>query len=184
LIFSLLYEEGWISEQEFKFYQTKFSFLHFSSQMEEKFNEVSYAIYLYDGSDSTLWNVSTASVAPEINKYTHGLTVSDTRTLKTFNHNKAIKYIHIPDIEHDNEILLAEHKENLLKYGYHSVFLGLLKKNESLIGLINILFNENKLLNKEEIELFQEYNCFVQSSLLELNDQFITILKNTKSVFD
>ncbi len=47
-IFSTLFEEGRISEQELKFYKTKFLCLKLSSQIERKFNNTAFAIYIYE----------------------------------------------------------------------------------------------------------------------------------------
>ncbi len=170
-IFTLLFREGKISEQEYKIYRTRYSFLRFTSQIEQKFQDVSYAIYLYDNSDHTCWNASTNSIAAELNTYTHGLRIELFKELRDIIKNKDVNYIVIPNIYNDNKILLAEHKHYLLKYGYLSAFVGILRQNGNMIGLTNLLFKEYKNFSQEEIVLFQKYNRFVEGSLIEINNQ-------------
>lgn len=177
-IFSALYEEGRISEIEFKFYQTKFSCLKFSSQIERKFKNTTYAIYLFDDKENVCWNFSTASLPKEINKFTNGSSFEFTSKLTTLLKNEKVNYIEVSYLEKEHEIFVAEHQRNLLKYGYLSLFIGVLKQNGSTLGFTTLLFKDLKKLTQEEINLFQKYNGLVEHSLHDVNNQFIQILKN------
>ncbi len=91
--------------------------------------------------------------------------------------NEYVNYIEVTNHEKEHHLFVAEYKQNLLKYGYLSLFVGVLRQNGSTIGFTTILFNELKTFTQDEIEIFQQFNGFVEISLQDVNSQFIQIVK-------
>lgn len=176
-IFSALFEEGRISERELKFYETKFLCLKLSSQIERKFKNTTFAIYLYEDKEKASWNFSTASLPPEVNKYTNGRRFDFTTKMTSLIKNEHVNYIVVPNLEKEHDLFVEEYEQNLLKYGYLSLFVGVLRQNGSTIGFTTILFNELKNFTLDEIELFQQFNGLVEISLHDVNSQFIQMVK-------
>jgi hypothetical protein len=182
VIFTKLYQQDLIGEQEFLAIQTKFMLNKFTEIMERNFTDLTCGIYLYEEKEKTLWNGASPSVASAYNEYTNGLVVKDDIVQGDEIPVYVKGSIAIPDLEKGEDLTSLNHKKDLLKSGYKSICLIPLEHNGHTIGHTTMFSKEIRTYTTEEMNAFAEYNKLIEGKLMEIKNLLITTIKNTKAL--
>jgi hypothetical protein len=179
-VFFNLYQNDLISENEFMAFQTKFMLSQFSSLMERNFKNLNCAIYIYDEKDMRLWNGATSSIAEGYNEYTNGLSVENDIVPGDDVPIYVKGTVNIPDVERGVDITSLNHKEALLRNGYHALCLSPLNHGGHMIGCSVMFSKQVRTFTVHEMELFVRYNKLIEGKLVEMKNQLLSTIKNSK----
>jgi hypothetical protein len=179
-IFFKLLEKEIISENELMALQTKSMLGQFSSLMERNFQELSCGLYLYDEKEMKLWNASTSSVNEGYNEYTQGLIVENDIIAGDEVPVYVKGTVNIPNVERGEDITSLNHKRDLLKHGYRSLCLSPLNHNGHMIGCTVMYSKQIRTFTVSEMAQFVQFNKLIEEKLVEMKNQLLTAIKNSK----
>jgi hypothetical protein len=179
-VFRKLYEEELIGEHELVSLETKTMLTQFCLLMEKNFDDLHCGVYVFDDKEKKLWNGATPTIPEGYNEYTNGLSVIN--DIKEGDNAPVYvkNTVAVGDVERGEDITSLNHKRDVLGNGLQSFCCSPLEHNGKMIGH-SVMFSPNKrIYTAQEIRLFAQYNKLIEERLIDMKEQLITFIKNSK----